>query len=118
MSLGAKWAGVDVQAAIEIKASACQTYAKNHPSTKLISEDIRNVDRIVLPRRERPTMVFGGPPCQGFSTSNQRTRSKNNEQNWLFLEFLRLVDVVKPEWVVFENVSGILQTAQYTCRLP
>jgi DNA (cytosine-5)-methyltransferase 1 len=63
--------------------------------------------------------VFGGPPCQGFSTSNQRTRSSKNRQNWLFLEFLRLVGDLSPEWVVFENVAGILHTdgGSFVCRL-
>jgi site-specific DNA-cytosine methylase len=109
---GCPWArlGVDVQVAIEIRASACQTYAKNHPSTKLISRDIRHVHPIDMPRRDRELVIFGGPPCQGFSTSNQRTRTRDNEKNWLFLEFLRFVDLMKPEWVVFENVAGIVHT--------
>jgi DNA (cytosine-5)-methyltransferase 1 len=110
MSLGAKWAGVDVQVAVEIKNSACQTYAANHPKTKIISGDVRNVYCIELPRRDREIVVFGGPPCQGFSTSNQRTRNKDNENNWLFLEFLRIVNFIEPEWVVFENVAGIVHT--------
>jgi DNA (cytosine-5)-methyltransferase 1 len=110
MSLGARWAGIDVQLAIEVKESACRTYAKNHPHTKLIAEDIRKVRTLPLETRDKEIVVFGGPPCQGFSTSNQRNRNKDNEKNWLFLEFLRIVRLLKPEWVVFENVAGILQT--------
>jgi DNA (cytosine-5)-methyltransferase 1 len=110
MSLGATLAGVDVQVAVEIKHAACETYAKNHPKTRLIPDDIRNVSRIDLERKGRPLVVFGGPPCQGFSTSNQRTRNKENEKNWLFLEFLRIVKLLQPDLVVFENVSGIVHT--------
>jgi DNA (cytosine-5)-methyltransferase 1 len=110
MSLGATWAGVNVQFAVEIKPAACITFAKNHPSTKVISGDIRNVTKIDLSRGDEEVVVFGGPPCQGFSTSNQRTRNRENPKNWLFLEFLRIVDLIQPEWVVFENVAGILQT--------
>jgi DNA (cytosine-5)-methyltransferase 1 len=57
-------------------------------------------------------VVFGGPPCQGFSTSNQRTRNEKNAGNWLFAEFFRIVEAIGPQWVVIENVAGILQTAR------
>jgi len=110
MSLGAKWAGIDVKVAVEIKSSACLTFAKNHPTTKLLSQDIRDVIKIELPKRDAPLVLFGGPPCQGFSTSNQRTRSRTNPTNWLFVEFLRVVDLLRPEWLVFENVAGIVHT--------
>jgi DNA (cytosine-5)-methyltransferase 1 len=110
MSLGAKNAGVDVKVAVEIKPSACLTFAKNHPTTELLSRDIREVTSFRLPKRDVPLVVFGGPPCQGFSTSNQRTRNRTNPTNWLFLEFLRVVDLLGPEWLVFENVAGIVHT--------
>jgi hypothetical protein len=57
------------------------------------------------------TIVFGGPPCQGFSYSNLRTRSADNPENWLFMEFVRVVQVWQPDWVVFENVRGVVNTA-------
>jgi len=110
MSLGAKWANIDVKVAVEIKPSACLTFARNHPKTRLFAQDIRSVTEIDLPKRNVPLVVFGGPPCQGFATSNQRTRSRTNPTNWLFLEFLRVVDLLGPEWVVFENVAGIVHT--------
>jgi DNA (cytosine-5)-methyltransferase 1 len=110
MSYGATEAGVDVQVAVELRKCAADTYAANHPSTKVLNEDIRRVRSIKLSRKGRPVVLFGGPPCQGFSTSNQRTRSSKNEKNWLFLEFMRLVKQVNPEWVVFENVAGITHT--------
>jgi DNA (cytosine-5)-methyltransferase 1 len=110
MSLGAAMAGVDVKVAIEIRSDACETYAKNHSSTTVICADLRTVKSLDLTPGDRDLIVFGGPPCQGFSTSNQRTRDRENPKNWLFMEFLRVVDELKPEWVVFENVAGILQT--------
>jgi DNA (cytosine-5)-methyltransferase 1 len=53
---------------------------------------------------------LAAPPCQGFSTSNQTNRDAENENNWLFREYLRLVSETRPEWVVFENVKGLLET--------
>ena len=110
MSLGATWAGIDVRIAIELHPVACQTYRRNHANTIVLNQDIRTVSQLKVVRRDDEVVVFGGPPCQGFSTSNQRTRDRSNTRNWLFLEFLRIVGEIGPEWVVFENVAGILQT--------
>ena len=49
---------------------------------------------------------MGGPPCQGFSLSNTRTRNMKNKKNFLFLEFVRLVQKLRPEWFVLENAWG------------
>lgn len=110
MSLGAQMAGVDVCLAIEKDNHAALTYAHNHPGTKLIVDDIANVREINVPKRGKTSVLFGGPPCQGFSTSNQRTRKSTNPINWLFKEFIRIVHLWKPDWVVFENVRGIVET--------
>ncbi len=110
MSLGAVQAGIDVRLAVDADPHASATYAANFPHTKVILGDIARVKRIDIRKERKPTVLFGGPPCRGFSTSNQRTRSLDNECNWLFQEFLRIVDLWNPDWVVFENVKGILET--------
>jgi DNA (cytosine-5)-methyltransferase 1 len=110
MSLGARLAGVKVRVAIEKHAVAAATYSRNHPKTRLLTSDIRKIETLDIGKRKEELVLFGGPPCQGFSTSNQRTRNLENSENWLFLEFLRLTKLLRPEWVVFENVAGILQT--------
>ncbi len=110
MSLGAVQAGIDVRLAVEADPHAAATYAVNFPRTTVISDDIASVKQIDVQTGKRPTVLFGGPPCQGFSTSNQRTRSVENKGNWLFREFLRITKLWNPAWVVFENVKGILET--------
>lgn len=110
MSLGASMAGIATTVAVDSDPAACETYRKNHPSTKVITADISKLERLEAGPRDQEIILFGGPPCQGFSTSNQRTRHGGNSKNWLFLEFLRHVEELGPEWVVFENVAGILQT--------
>src|ERR1039457_4752727 len=115
MSFGATLAGIKVLYAIESELHACTTYAHNHRSTELLHKRIENViksDFKSLPNRRHGLIVFGGPPCQGFSTSNQRTRTMSNPQNWLFLQYIRVVKLLQPEWVVFENVIGITQTVK------
>lgn len=110
MSLGAQMAGIDVVLAVEMDKHAAATYACNHPETQLIIDSISNVHRIDVARQGKVAVLFGGPPCQGFSTSNQRTRGKANPANWLFKEFIRAVRLWGPDWVVFENVRGIVET--------
>jgi DNA (cytosine-5)-methyltransferase 1 len=113
MSLGAWGAGVNIALAVEADPRAADTYAHNHPNTTLFRRDIRQLRRSHLSevaRRGQSTVVFGGPPCQGFSYSNQRTRNADNPSNWLFLEFMRVVRLWQPDWVVFENVKGITNT--------
>jgi len=110
MSLGARMAGIDVRLAVEKNPHAAATYAHNHPETKVVVDDVANVSDIGVEKRGRISVLFGGPPCQGFSTSNQRTRGSANRANWLFTEFLRIVSAWRPDWVVFENVRGIVET--------
>ncbi len=110
MSLGAQWAGIEVKVAIEADEHAAKTFIANHPDIRVLSSRIETVRSLEVERDGRKLVMFGGPPCQGFSTSNQRTRSSSNPNNWLFRHYLRLVRKLKPEWVVFENVTGMVTT--------
>ncbi len=109
MSLGAQKAGIEVLFALDEDKHACATYRHNHPDIPIAQTDIRNVCVANIPK-DKPVLMFGGPPCQGFSTSNQRTRNKKNKINWLFEEFIRISEQIKPDWILFENVKGILET--------
>jgi DNA (cytosine-5)-methyltransferase 1 len=111
MSLGAESVGIKVHVAVEANKHAAHTYAKNHTGTRVLASDIAllSASDFQLPR-SADLILFGGPPCQGFSTSNQRTRKLENPSNWLFSEYLRFVKEIEPDWVVFENVKGILET--------
>ena len=51
-------------------------------------------------------VIFGGPPCQGFSRLGKRDAS--DPRNMLFHEYLRIIRDVRPKYVVMENVTGIL----------
>lgn len=99
-----------VKLAIDIDKYASATYALNHPTTKVIVRDISKMREIEVEKKGKETIIFGGPPCQGFSTSNQRTRNSTNKKNWLFKDFTRIINSYKPDWVVLENVRGIVET--------
>lgn len=112
MSVGAIAAGIDVRVAVEIDYSACVTYRANHPNTLVLNQDIRKVkiNGSCRASKNNIKIIFGGPPCQGFSTSNQKTRNRDNLNNWLFKEYLRLIKEQTPDWVIVENVKGLLET--------
>ena len=114
MSLGARLSGITVRAAVEKFHPPAQTYIHNHPDTKLLLADVVSLSNNSvrsLCKNSRDLILFGGPPCQGFSYSNSRHRDRANRLNWLYEEFLRYVSVLQPMWVVFENVRGIKDTA-------
>lgn len=106
LSLGAQNAGFEIVVAVEQDKDSALTFKKNHPDSTIINEDIRNIDTQIF--KIQPFIVFGGPPCQGFSTSNTQTRNLNNKNNFLFEEFVRFVRELSPEWFLFENVEGIV----------
>lgn len=108
LSLGAEMAGVDVKFAVEVWPSAAATYKRNHPNSTVINKDIQNIDsRKEIYNDGGIFVIMGGPPCQGFSMSNQRGRTMENPKNQLFKEFVRFVKELNPDWFVFENVYGI-----------
>lgn len=114
MSQGAILAGIEVSTAVECDKWAAESYRQNHPQTCVLEKDIQNLSNDVIlrwKRKQKQMVVFGGPPCQGFSWSNARTRNLDNESNWLFNEYIRVIRVLKPEWLIFENVRGIADTA-------
>ena len=51
-------------------------------------------------------LIMGGPPCQGFSTAN-RQNVLNDPRNKLYLTFLKVIEIIKPKFVLIENVNGI-----------
>ena len=115
MSLGAFQAGLTVGLAIEVDCHAAKTYQANHKATEMMNCDIRQLTNSHLKRwlhLSHRLIVFAGPPCQGFSWSNSRTRNAANPTNWLFEESLRIIEILKPAWVVFENVRGIVDTCK------
>lgn len=81
---------------------------------EVLSRDIRGVtsDEIAeasKTRRGDLELLFGGPPCQSFSRAGQRL-AVDDERGQLFLEFVRIAQDLRPRWVLFENVKGLVQT--------
>ncbi len=105
MSVGSVMAGIEPILAVEFNIHAAKTYATNHPKTKVLQQDIKTVNPLEHTEKH-PFILFGGPPCQGFSVANTKTRNLDNSNNWMFREYLRFVKDLEPEWFLFENVVG------------
>ena len=77
----------------------------------LINEKIANLE--IFRNQDIPEIdaVFGGPPCQGFSRAGRR--DPNDPRNMLFREYLRVINEVRPRYVVLENVTGFMDTKFY-----
>lgn len=105
MSIGAVMAGISPVLAVEFDEHAAATYKANHPDTNVLVKDIKTVEPL-LNVDKKPFLLFGGPPCQGFSVANTKTRNLDNPNNWMFREYCRFVEDLEPEWFVFENVVG------------
>lgn len=112
MTLGAQAAGIEVAACVESDSNPVATYSHNIKKVTVYHQEIKDWNAFPVTGPRDIKVLFGGPPCQGFSTSNQQTRRLTNDSNWLFAEFLRVVAEWQPDWIVFENVKGIAETAK------
>ncbi len=110
---GVKLAGFKVVCAVEEDKPACQTHSANFADVALFDGDIARFlrdDRPGVPGRSELTkkridLVYGGPPCQGFSQIGPR--KLNDPRNRLYKEFVRVVRVLQPSMFVMENVPNM-----------
>jgi len=108
--------GETVRAAIENHPHVVKTYAHNLPWVHVFSEDVKRVDgKSILEVVGEVDVVIGGPPCEAFTSMNRR-RKRNpldrlmlDAQGRLVLEFIRLVDELKPRIYVMENVPELVE---------
>jgi DNA (cytosine-5)-methyltransferase 1 len=114
IALGFRQAGYRIVAGTDLQNVACQTFQHNMPEARTTARDIRklNGEAIEALVGTGVDVVVGGPSCQGFSTSGglsrQDGRDVDDPRNRMVLDYLRVVDAVRPSWVVFENVPGLL----------
>lgn len=109
MSLGFKRSGVDVKLAIDYDRRHVESYNANFEGDRGIQYDISKVDEKFLSDNlsDSVDLVFGGPPCQGFSVGGKQ--NLEDERNSLIYSFLNVVKIVQPKVFVLENVAGLLQ---------
>lgn len=100
--------------ALDINENALRTFTYNMPWTETVCGDItdgevkENVFRKSIDKGIN--MIIGGPPCQGFSLKGKKL-GLSDPRNYLFREYLNLVDKIKPQVFVIENVKALLSTS-------
>lgn len=104
MDIGFEKAGVKIVLANEIDKMASKTYLTNHPDVNLIVDDINNISD-ELAKYKGVDLVFGGPPCQGFSVIGKMDPKDVRSQ--LIWSFLHAVEIIKPKAFVMENVKSL-----------
>lgn len=103
--MGFERAGFDVPIANEFDSSIIETFKVNHPNTKLIEGDIRNISEEDFP--SDVDGIIGGPPCQSWSEAGS-LRGIEDQRGQLFYDYIRILRRVKPKFFLAENVSGML----------
>lgn len=114
LTCGLTMAGFTPVASVEIMKQAVATYKYNFIDVKGFDEEVETRDI-----REQEVknslyesigdkhihLIVGGFPCQGFSLSGNRVVT--DERNNLYIEMLEIVNHIKPEYIVMENVEGL-----------
>lgn len=110
MDVGFVRAGYAVLAGNEMDAYACKTYKANHPESELHEGDI-NEHMDQLAAYQGVDVVFGGPPCQGFSVAGKM--DSNDPRSKLVFSFVEVVAALRPRAFVMENVKALASLEKF-----
>lgn len=110
-TLGMEQAGISVVAFSENNAKCVRTHKAAFPHSKWLGESVKGdiskiPDSEFEPYKDKLFMVFAGFPCQGFSNAGKKDAA--DPRNRMFYEFLRVVRLTQPRWIMGENVAGLL----------
>jgi DNA (cytosine-5)-methyltransferase 1 len=120
--LGFQNAGVEVMASYDLKNSVASNATANFPNLKHFKADVGQLsaDEIIRHTTGRPIdIVFGGPPCQGFSIFGRRRfvntqdhKPDKDERNELSIKYIDLAIQLAPRVIFLENVKGFTSTSR------
>jgi DNA (cytosine-5)-methyltransferase 1 len=100
LDIGLEMAGLETVTCVDNDPESCKTLRVNRPNWKVFEGDIRNFQP-----EGSFDIVVGGPPCQGFSTAGKG--NPNDPRNFLWQEYFRIVEQVRPLALLLENVAGM-----------
>ena len=104
LDLGFQKAGFKIIVANDFDKDACETY-RNNIREHIIKGKIEDVKHQILQNASDVDVVFGGPPCQGFSVAGKMDPDDPRSQHiWNFAEF---VEQCRPKSFVLENVKSL-----------
>lgn len=110
LDLGFEKAGFSIPVANEFDKTIYETFKINHPSTKLIEGDVRQITKLDIEKYlegQEVDGIIGGPPCQSWSEAGA-LRGIEDARGQLFFDYIRILKEFKPKFFLAENVSGML----------
>jgi len=115
LDIGMERGGISALLACEFDKACRLTINSNHPEMALIGDINKySVTEILqyagIPKGRKVDVIFGGPPCQAFSSAGNRKGFDDSRGN-VFLKYIEIVTEILPTYVVIENVRGLLSSA-------
>jgi len=104
LDLGFEEQGFETLVCVDNDYEACKTLRFNRPEWEVHEGDIANFST----SGRKATGVIGGPPCQGFSTAGKG--NPDDPRNMLWQQYFRVVSDVLPDFILLENVPGMLHS--------
>jgi DNA (cytosine-5)-methyltransferase 1 len=108
-SEGFRQAGFRTIWAVDNWRPAVESFVHNSPGTKVVEEDILNLDLSTL---EPVQVLVGSPPCTNFSFANKGGNGDIDSGLRLVKKFIDAIDVLKPRYYIMENIPRLLRVLQ------
>lgn len=100
LDIGLEMAGLETVMCVDNDKESCKTLRANRPEWSVFEGDVRDFEP-----EGGFDLVVGGPPCQGFSTAGKG--NPDDPRNFLWREYFRIVEKVRPLALLLENVAGM-----------
>jgi len=117
LSMGFDDNGFVTVMANDFDPDAANTFKLNHPHVKFIDGDVAKIDKELIRDTIGDTQIdvmMGGIPCQSFSMAGRRIRKgidhSDDPRHFLYKEYFRLLEIMRPKVAIIENVKGILSS--------
>jgi len=112
-SCGAQLAGACIIAGIDKWPLAIETYRLNNPNAKVYESDLKDVSPQTIAREVVGIeLLLASPECTNHSIARGGADPDEKSQNTAF-QVIRFAEVLKPRWIVIENVVKMRQWRRY-----
>lgn len=110
LDVGFARSGFEIIWANDFDRDACLTYEANLGS-HIECGDINDFLQKLYIHKNNIDVVFGGPPCQGFSVAGKM--DPNDKRSQLIWSFLKAVEIISPKVFVMENVKSLATLTKF-----
>lgn len=116
LDMGIQAAGFNIKLCVEIEPIYCETLELNHPNLNIQQGNIMDYDKNKILKEaglndnEKIDLIFGGSPCQSFSTAGKR-QAFSDPRGQAMIKFAQIVSEIRPKMFLLENVRGLLSAA-------